>query len=59
MSSVKLDEAQLLALVESYFSAVDRKDVESTLDCFALNALFCIANHGIFYEGRVIQIRGM
>ena len=59
MSSVKLDEAQLVALVESYFAAVDRKDVEGTLECFASNARFSIANHGIFYDGRVIQIRGM
>ena len=59
MSPYKLDEAQLVALVERYFSAVDRKDVEGTLNSFAANAQFAIANHGVFYDGREIQIRGM
>lgn len=54
-----LSASQLVALVEGYFSAVDRKDVEGTLICFAANAQFAIANHGVFYEGREIQIRGM
>jgi len=54
-----LSASQLVALVEGYFSAVDRKDVEGTLICFAANAKFAIANHGVFYEGREIQIRGM
>ena len=59
MSSVTLNEAQLVALVEGYFSAVDRKDVEGTLTRFAADAQFAIANHGVFYEGREIEIRGM
>ena len=54
-----LSASQLVALAEGYFSAVDRKDVEGTLICFAANAQFVIANHGVFYEGREIQIRGM
>ena len=54
-----LSASQLVALAEGYFSAVDRKDVEGTLICFAANAQFAIANHGVFYEGREIQIRGM
>ena len=54
-----LSASQLVALAEGYFSAVDRKDVEGTLICFAANAQFTIANHGVFYEGREIQIRGM
>jgi len=54
-----LSASQLVALVEGYFSAVDRKDVEGTLICFAANAQFAIANHDVFYEGREIQIRGM
>lgn len=44
MSSVTLDEAQLVALVETYFAAVDRKDIAGTLACFAPNARFSIAN---------------
>jgi ketosteroid isomerase-like protein len=59
MNSVKLEEAQLVTLVETYFAAVDRKDVDGTLACFASNARFAIANHGVFYEGRELQIRGM
>ena len=54
-----LSASQLVALAEGYFSSVDRKDVEGTLICFAANAQFAIANHGVFYEGREIQIRGM
>ncbi len=54
-----LSALQLVAFAEGYFSAVDRKDVEGTLICFAANAQFAIANHGVFYEGREIQIRGM
>ena len=34
MSSVTLNEAQLVALVETYFAAVDRKDIAGTLACF-------------------------
>ena len=59
MNSIKLQEAQLVTLVETYFSAVDRKDVDGTLACFAPTARFAIANHGVFYEGRELQIRGM
>ena len=33
MSSVTLNEAQLVALVETYFAAVDRKDIAGTLAC--------------------------
>ena len=43
--SQPLDAAQLQALVERYFSAVDSKDVPATLACFTPDAHFCIANH--------------
>jgi ketosteroid isomerase-like protein len=59
MSSIRLDQAQLVAVAERYFSAVDRKDVEGTLTFFAPQAQFAIPNHGIFYEGREVEIRGM
>ncbi len=48
----------LQALVERYFEAVDRKDVEGTLACFAPGAHFCIANHGTSYHG-LEALRGM
>jgi len=59
MNSIQLEAAQLVTLVETYFSAVDRKDVDGTLACFATNARFAIANHDVSYEGREIQIRSM
>ena len=59
MSSVTLNEAQLVALVETYFAAVDRKDIAGTLACFAPNARFSIANHGVHYEGRDTELSGM
>ncbi len=48
----------LQALVERYFEAVDRKDVEGTLACFAPEVHFCIANHGTSYHG-IEALRGM
>ncbi len=54
-----LDPAGMQALVERYFAAVDRKDLAATLACFAPDARFGIANHGLFYEGRDSGLRGM
>jgi ketosteroid isomerase-like protein len=59
MNSIQLEAAQLVTLIETYFSAVDRKDVDGTLACFAPDARFAIANHGVSYKGRELQIRGM
>jgi ketosteroid isomerase-like protein len=53
-----LDNGALCALVERYFSAVDRMDVAQTLACFAPDAHFCIANHGVSYRGHE-ALRGM
>ena len=39
MSSITLNEAQLIALVESYFAAVDRKDVAGALHPLRVLAL--------------------
>jgi ketosteroid isomerase-like protein len=59
MTTTTLNEAQLIALVETYFAAVDRKDVAGTLACFTPSARFGIANHGVFYDGRDTEVRGM
>ncbi len=59
MTSETLNETQLIALVEKYFAAVDRKNVADTLACFAPNARFGIANHGVLYEGRDTELKGM
>ena len=59
MTSETLNEAQLIALVEKDFAAVDRKNVADTLTCFAPNARFSIANHGVLYEGRDTELKGM
>lgn len=53
-----LDAPALCALVERYFAAVDRMDVPATLACFAEDAHFCIANHGVSYRG-LAQVSGM
>lgn len=53
------DAPQLQALVERYFSAVDRGDMAATLACFAPDACFGIANHEVYYRGRDTELRGM
>ena len=59
MSGASLDAPALQALVERYFAAVDRMDVAATLACFAPHARFGIANHGVLYQGRDGELRGM
>lgn len=49
----------LVALVERYFAAVDRMDLDATLACFAPQARFHIATHGLVFEGRDADIRAM
>jgi ketosteroid isomerase-like protein len=58
-TSGTLDAPALQGLVEWYFAAVDRQDVAATLACFAPQAHFGIANHGIAYQGRDTQLRSM
>ena len=53
------ETAGLIQLVERYFAAVDRKDVEATLACFASDATFFIASHQLRHEGRDTAIRAM
>ena len=45
--------------LETYFAAVDRKDVTGTLACFRAEAKFSIANHDLLYAGREQELRGM
>lgn len=54
-----MDPSALIALVERYFSAVDRMDVQATLACFAPDAAFTIATFDTVYRGRDGEIRGM
>ena len=59
MTSVKLNEAQLMALVEAYFAAVDRKDLAASLSFFASDASFTIATFQTTFRGRDTEIRGV
>jgi len=49
----------LVALVERYFAAVDRKDLAGTLACLAPEATFTIATYETVYRGRDTEVRGM
>lgn len=53
-----VDRASLAAAPRTYFAAVDRKDMEATLDCFADDATLTVQTAGIRFEGRD-AIRGM
>ncbi len=56
---VLLHGADLRALVERYFAAVDQMNLEATLACFVPDARFVIANHDLEYQGRDTGLRGM
>lgn len=51
-------ETALVALVEGYFAAVDRKDVEGCLKFFTPDATFTIATFDVHNRG-LDEIRGM
>jgi hypothetical protein len=51
--------AALVVQVERYFAAVDRMDLQATLDCFCADARFCIATFDTVYVGRDTGLRGM
>jgi ketosteroid isomerase-like protein len=50
---------RLTGLVENYFSAVDRMDLDGTLACFDADAVVTIATFNVVYRGRDNAIRGM
>ncbi len=45
--------------VETYFAAVDRKDLAATLSFFTPDAVFTIATYNTVYRGRDADIAGM
>lgn len=49
----------LIARVEGYFGAVDRKDLGATLSFLAPDAVFTIATFDTVYRGRDTEIAGM
>ncbi len=49
----------ITALVIHYFAAVDRMDLQATLDCFAVDARVTVATFDSVYQGRDTEIRGM
>jgi hypothetical protein len=49
----------LIARVEGYFGAVDRKDLAATLSFLAADTVFTIATFGTVYRGRDSEIAGM
>lgn len=49
----------IIALVVHYFAAVDRMDLQATLDCFTVDARVNIATFDTLYHGRHTEIRGM
>ena len=55
----ELDRDGLCALVEHYFDAVDRMDLQATLACFTDDAQVTIATFDTLYQGRDTAIRGM
>lgn len=53
------DAMRLIARVEDYFSAVDRKDLAGALAFFAEDATVTIATFDLVYRGRETSLRGM
>lgn len=49
----------LIALVERYFAAVDRKDINAVLACFLPEATVEIATYGTVFRGRDTEARDM
>ncbi len=59
MNAGPLREHDLIALVERYFAAVDRMDLQATLDCFTADARVTIATFDTVYAGRATEIGAM
>lgn len=49
----------LIEMVERYFSAVDKKDLNTVLSFFTPDALFTVSSFDTEYRGRDTQIRTM
>lgn len=49
----------LIALIERYFAAVDRKDIHAVLACFLPEATVEIATYGTVFRGRDTEARDM
>lgn len=54
-----VDAVRLIARVEDYFGAVDRKDLAGALAFFAEDATVTIATFDLVYQGRDTSLRGM
>ncbi|MCP5281392.1 MAG: nuclear transport factor 2 family protein [Rhodoferax sp.] len=59
MSDVAAQRSALIMLVERYFAAVDRMDLDATLACFTADARVTIATFDTVYQGRDTEVRGM
>jgi ketosteroid isomerase-like protein len=59
MSDSAAQRSALIALVERYFAAVDRMDLDATLACFTGDARVTIATFDTVYQGRDTEVRGM
>ena len=59
MNAGPLRAHDLIALVERYVAAVDRMDLQATLDCFTADARVTIATFDTVYAGRATEIGGM
>jgi ketosteroid isomerase-like protein len=59
MSDVAAQRSALIMLVERYFAAVDRMDLDATLACFTADVRVTIATFDTVYQGRDTEVRGM
>jgi ketosteroid isomerase-like protein len=59
MNDLVSQRRSLVALVERYFAAVDRMDLDATLACFTPDARVTIASFDTVYQGRDTEVRGM
>ena len=46
-----MDHTEMIALVESYFLAVDQKDIDRVSTFFSAKSIFTIASYNVAYQG--------
>ncbi|MGY6570682.1 MAG: nuclear transport factor 2 family protein [Salinarimonas sp.] len=46
-----MDRTEMIALVESYFLAVDQKDIDRVSTFFSAKSIFTIASYNVAYQG--------